>query len=367
MYLLSMSIHDRDETRILTHYEHCDESSADDIKRNRGVIRDEQNVICQSFGYTPEYDVHDPTWRARVAGCLQNCTIFRSEEGTLLRLYFYQNKWCLSTHKRLNAFESRWSSPKSFGEQFVDALEYFFLQGDGRGRLAVEERAECFDRFCATLDRECVYTFLLRTNADTKIVCAAPDHPVVYFAGMFYHGMRCEGNPTLIPYPLRVWFESADDLAMYVATLEAHRHQGVIVFMTDQTVFKIMNPQYTAFAKLRGSEPNLLRAYLRIRQSETDVVAFLELFPERRAMASEFEEEILALGVRLHKYYARRFIHKQHLVVNKNYFWMMRQAHEWHCADRVHHLVTVHKMLELLDQQTPSFLYTLLHTPDVLE
>lgn len=344
----------------LAHYDHCDDSSSAEVKRNRGIIRDQTQIICQSFGYTPEYDVSDPKWKELVNQCIQNCTIFRSEEGTLLRLYCYQNTWCLSTHKRLNAFESRWSSSRSFGQLFLDAIEYYFTNGDGKGTLEVEDNKDWYNRFCSTLDPERVYTFLLRTNSDTKIVCQSPPHPTVYFAGQFYHGLRCEGNPTLLPFPYRVRFTEASELEAYVNSLNPLEHQGVIVFHTDQSVFKVMNSQYSDYSKLRGCEPSLMRAYFRIRQSATDLGKFLTIFPERRSIADEGEEQIVTLARLIHRFYVKRFIHKEHIVVNKNYFYMMRLAHQWHTQDRDHHIVTIPKMLELLDQQTPQFLYTLL-------
>lgn len=354
---MSVVILDRDDSRTLEHYDVCTEDSAPDVKRARGVVRDGANVICQSFGYTPEYEARDPAWRALVQDCIQNCTIFRSEEGTLLRLYFHQGVWRLSTHKRLDAFESRWSSARSFGELFVEALEHFFATG---GELPVEDKRDVFDRFCDSLDRESVFAFLLRTNGDTKIVCRPPEKPTIFFAGRFYHGLRCEGNPTPIPFPLRVRFATADELEAYVLSLDPLAHQGVIVFPTDQTVFKVLAPGYSEYAAVRGQEPSLFRAYLRIRRSDEDLARFLTAFPERRNQWIGYEDQIVALGKLVHRYYVRRFIRKETLVVNKNYFYVMRLAHQWHCANRDANVVTLQKILELLDEQPAHFLFTLL-------
>jgi len=357
---MSVVILDRDDTRTLEHYDVCDEDSAPDVKRARGIIRDETQVVCQSFGFTAEYDVDSPKWKDLLRECVQTCTIFRSEEGTLLRLYFHGDTWHLSTHKRLDAFESRWSSALSFGELFLQALTHFFIRGEGVGTLEVEKEEEVYDRFCATLDRECVYSFLLRTNADTKIVCAPPAKPTVFFAGQFYHGLRCEGNPTPVPFPHRVRFDTPEGLEEYVRSLEPLKHQGVIVFLPDQTVFKVVHPEYSSYAALRGSEPSLFRAYLRIRQKDEDLHRFLTVFPERRNQVLGYEDQILSLGKLVQRYYVRRFIRKEQLMVNKNYFYVMRLAHQWHCSNRDANIVTLPKILELLDEQQPHFLYTLL-------
>jgi hypothetical protein len=205
------------------------------------------DIVCQSFGYTHEYSLTDfDTWAPLLKDCIQNCQVYLSEEGSLLRLYFHDGKWHLSTHKRIDAFGSYWSCDRSFGELFLEALEHHFSVGAGKGKLEYESQDHLYDVFCNTLDRECVYTFLLRTNKDTRIVCRPPTQPTLYFGGYFYHGMRLAGNPTLIDWPTRIHLTSAEGLRELVSTLDPLEYQGVIVFMTNQTVFKVMTPGYEA-------------------------------------------------------------------------------------------------------------------------
>lgn len=350
------SIQDDNASLVLLHYDNCTESSDPSVKATRGVIKEAatDKVVCQSFGYTHEYELSDyDKWAPQLEGCIQNCNIFLSEEGSLLRLFFHDDKWNLSTHKRIDAFGSYWSCNKSFGELFLEALECYFSE---HKTLEYESADHLFDVFCDTLDRECVYTFLLRTNADTRIVSRPPSTPKLYFGGYFFHGLRLTGNPTLVEWPTRVHFSTTDSLKEFVASLDPLDYQGVIVFMTNQTVFKIMAPGYLELAKVRGCEPSFHRAYLRVREDTEGIQKLLTLFPDKKETMRQVESDIVKLASRLCQFYVRRYIYKEHIVVNKHYYYMMRLAHTWHCECRERNIVNVNKFLELLDKQTPSFL-----------
>ena len=115
-----------DEDQFLTVWNHNSDVRNTDSKF-RGCITDKENkIICPSLGYTLEYNIKNKD------NCVDHLTNmsewkwYYSMEGTMLRLYNYQNKWRLSTHKKLSAFKSRWSCNLTFGEMFVDALRSIF-------------------------------------------------------------------------------------------------------------------------------------------------------------------------------------------------------------------------------------------------
>jgi len=172
--------------------------------------------------------------------------------------------------------------------------------------------------------------------------------------------LRLAGNPTLVDWPTRVHFTTSESLRDFVEGFNPLDYQGVIVFMTNQTVFKVMTPGYLQMAKLRGSEPSFYRAYLRLREDNELIHRTLSIFPEKKELMKNIETDIVSLATKLCRYYARRYIHKEHVVVNKHYYYLMRLAHNWHCECRERNIVQVNKFLELLDQQTPHFLSFLL-------
>jgi hypothetical protein len=140
---MSIVLQDQTPSLSLFHYTACNEESDLATKQARGIIRnDKDQVVCTSYGYTPEYIVTQQDVYGPLLQPFEQCTFFRSEEGTLFRLFFENFSWHLSTFKRIDAFASYWSSSRSFGELFMEALEYYFVDGEGKGALCVEKKEE---------------------------------------------------------------------------------------------------------------------------------------------------------------------------------------------------------------------------------
>jgi hypothetical protein len=348
---MSVVIEDKTDRLTLTHYANVSEDTSESVKRTRGkIVNEKEEVVCSSYGYTPEYTVKvDHNKYKSYLTDLSECIIYRSEEGSLLRLFFNDNKWNLSTHKRIDAFLSRWSSSKTFGEWFTIALEYFFLQGEGKGTITSENKDELYDCFCDTLDRTLVYTFLLRTNADTKISCKSPEHPTIYFTGAFKDEKRVKDITIQIPTPLQVKFTTVEELEEYVTSLDPYEHQGVIAILPDESTLKIMHPTTMTSKAIRGSEPDIRAAYFRIRKSTDDILLFTQLFPN--VDTKYIESQLYYMVKYLHSMYVRRYIKKQYTVVHPVLFSVMYIAHNWHVLDRVNNIVTLDKMMDIIDEQ----------------
>lgn len=356
---MSVVVEDQSGPLTLSHYSIANETTSQDVKRVRGTIVDQNDqVVCSSFGYTPEYTVvEDRSKYETMIQQLSECTVFRSEEGTLLRLFFNENRWKLSTHKRIDAFSSRWSSKKSFGDLFMEALEYFFIKGAGKGYIEFENQEELYDRFCSTLDSSLVYTFLLRTNVDTKIVCHAPDHPTLFFSGAFQNQKRMKDVSIVIPTPLQLSVSNVTDLEEYVLSVDPFLYQGVIVILPDDSTFKIMHPQYVSYKKIRGSEPDVSVAYFRVRKSSDQLQLFSKMFPLFNQ--KNVEEQLFQMVKFLHSMYVRRYIKKVYTMIHPVLFTMLRKAHSWHVLDRINNIVTLEKMMDLIEEPAPSLLYSI--------
>ena len=352
--IMSIIIEDQTEELTLLHYQGVNEETDTSIKQTRGhILNEEKEVVCSSYGYTQEYTVEQRDLFESLLGDVTTCSFFRAEEGTLLRLFFYDNQWYLSTFKRINAFESRWSSSKTFGELFLDALTYFFKDGNGKNTLQFEQ-GDVFNVFCNTLDRTLVYTFLLRTNEQTKIVCRPPMHPTVFFSGCFKDGVRLLENKTSLMMPEALTFTTVDELCEYITTVDPEEHQGVIAMLPDQTTLKIVHPLNMTYKTIRGSEPDIEQAYLRVRSTE-DRGRFLMLFPQ---INTDFIELKLENMVKyLHRMYIRRFIKKLYTILHPTLFFIMRKAHTWHTLDRATNIVTLDRMKSLVEEQSSSSLY----------
>lgn len=353
-----MSIIIEDQTAELTlfHYRDLKEDSTNTIKETRGRITNENmDVVCSTYGFTQEFTTDQRDKYEPLLKDLNTAICYKSEEGSLLRLFYYEHRWYLSTFKRINAFESRWSTNKTFGELFMEALNYYFVSGEGKGKLEFEEN-DLFDVFCNTLDREVVYTFLLRTNEDTRIVCKPPTHPTVYFSGAFKEELRIPENHTMLPTPDVLVFASVDELTHFVQQVNPLEYQGVIVMLNDKkTAMKILHPDSMRYKSVRGSEPNLVMAYFRVRTTPADLELFTEFFP--RFNVALMHQDIGEMNKYIHRMYVRRYIKKLYTILHPTLFYIMKKAHVWHTENRVNNIVTLDKMTYLMNQEPPSSLY----------
>lgn len=72
-------------------------------------------------------------------------------EGSLLRFFYYETKWLISTTRKLDAFHSKWGSLSSFGELFT-----LYLKAEFNVSL---------DHFFQTLDKNLNYYFLFTSES----------------------------------------------------------------------------------------------------------------------------------------------------------------------------------------------------------
>ena len=87
------------------------------VRTCNGLIIEKEtlNIICYTFDKMIDSDkpVDEVDYK--------NCYLQDAIEGTLLRVYYYDNKWGLSTKKSICAGKSRWVSSKNFQELFIES------------------------------------------------------------------------------------------------------------------------------------------------------------------------------------------------------------------------------------------------------
>lgn len=141
-----------ESTLHLVHYSNVEalkeDSSVSDAEKLailslRGVVVDTRqgNVICRSYGYTPVYTIADK--KGEIAGDkvlidsgqvlhLENATFQRCYGGCVLRVYKYEGKIYISTHKRINTAKSTWGSSLPFPQLLLSLLK---VDMDGLDKL----------------------------------------------------------------------------------------------------------------------------------------------------------------------------------------------------------------------------------------
>lgn len=353
---------DSDNSIKLFCYTSCSEDDPDSVKACRGIVFDDDKLILKPFSYTPEYTAKE---KDKISACLpsslESCRIFDSHEGVLIRCFHAQGKWYTSTHRRLDAFRSKWASRTSFGEAFTEAL-----RSAERNSLPFREYLErhttndddeteqsILDTFLSTLDTSKQYMFLVENDRENRIVCESVESPYVFHVGTLTDGEFELTTSVGLPNPNEHELTSLDELLAFVETMDERYLQGVIVFTPNGEV-KITSSKYDYFFKLRGNEPSIKYRYLQLRMSMTEAADFKNLYPEYVKDFEKYEDTLYDVMTYIKDAYIKRYIKKEYVTMPPEEFSIMREIHKWHIEDRANHHISSNKVIDVLNEQPPS-------------
>jgi hypothetical protein len=343
---------DDDGSLQIYSYSYCNNDSPYDLKDCRGLIYSGENLIFKSLGFTPEYTETNQDVLCKTP--IENYQFFPAEEGTLIRVFF-NSKWYFSTHRKLDAYKSRWGAAKSFGEIFEDSIK--------------SSKWENLENLTNDLDKKYMYLFFIRNTIENKIVSNPPKHNKVYFVGSMSTetGKFSFKSPNSFDFPSQtpVYFEKWSDVFNYVKNVDPLEKQGILAFKEENGVtkqIKIVNSKYQLYSQVRGNEPNVNIRYLQVRSHPIYSKLIYELYPENINTFVNFEYIIVKIAKNIHNSYISRFVNKNYVVVSQEEYRIIRDCHGWHISDRAKNKVTLAQVIKFLNQDTyASTLNTLIN------
>jgi len=324
-------------------YKFCDNDSSDEIKNCRGIVFKGDTIISKSLGFTQEYN---DTQQELVQNIdFKQVKFFSSKEGTFIRLFYNDGKWYVSTHRKLNAFNSRWGSKNSpsFGDIFTNSI--------------TELGYESLDCLTSLLDQSYTYIFLIRNTLDNRIVSSPPldNETKVYFIGCLscYPELKDFSSESPVPFKFptqtQLLFQSWDEVFNEVKNTNPLNNQGVIGFYGNSH-FKILNSKYQLFSKVRGNEPDICNRYLQNRSNSVYSMMMYEMYPENINSFLKYENLIIKIAKTIHNAYVSRFINKNFIVVPQEEYRIITECHGWHISDRQNNKVSLSYVFGVLNK-----------------
>lgn len=367
---IKLSDRDEESNLDLFCYIKCDSTDNEIVKQCRGVIFNGDKIVMKAFPYTEEYNTYD---RKKIDINLDNTTFYDSQEGSLIRLFYFNNKWFTSTHRKFNAFKSKWAAKDSFGTIFKKALDAEYESNESfRNRLKDDlgtgEHTNLLDRFQGSLDVSKQYMFLVTNTDENCVVCEERSVPSLYHVGTFVNGnleMPTETNNVNVQYQNPLKFATVDDLYDYVDKIDFRKQQGVIGFTSDNTQFKILNKNYEDFFRIRGNEPSIKFRYLQVRMDKDLTDKLFYLYPKMNDMFEKYENILYDIALSIHDNYVKRFIKKNYVIVPREEFEIIRKAHDWYLSDRDHHKIDINKVIDIMNEQSPTILNHLIRQHEI--
>ena len=353
-------ITDKDESTglELLCYVRCNATDSSLIRQCRGVVFHDKEIVMNAFPFTVEFtedDLHQ--LQKYISQDFKNCTFYDSYEGALIRVFYFSGRWYTSTHRKLNAFRSKWASRESFGTCFKRALESEVKQNHQLKDTIPEGDEGLLERFQMILDKSKQYMFLVRHNKDNRIVCAAPENPTLFHVGTFIDGkLSLDDDSINIPYPKKHSFNNIQELTDYVNDVDIRNLQGVICFAPNNRQYKIIHHEYQELFRARGNEPSIKFRYLQVRMNRRFSDMLYHLYPKWETIFDEIENTLYDIAKNIYTAYVQRFIKKRFVTVPTEEFNVIRECHKWHEEDRTNNRISIDKVIVTLNQQNPTSL-----------
>lgn len=306
------------------------------------IKNDRKGAICQVEGETLIFkgfpfstEITDEEAESFLDGFdLTQYEIFECLEGTIIRVFFYNDKFWTTTSKRLDAFKSKWASIRTyFGQSFAQQLRKLV-------DWSVDDDREFLKMFYEKyLDKKKRYCFILRSSEEERIVCDANLIPGVTYlcnetdSHVMDFSDQIQLDDTFFPKSKRIsGLETGQQAAEYVRN---HTHftvsQGIILFKQNGEnleSIKIMSKEYAVRFNLRGNESSLKFRYLQLRQTSYDLDLFFEMYPQIRSKAKQIEENIWKICQKLHDLYVKYYIRNESVSLQKEEMRALKTIHD---------------------------------------
>jgi hypothetical protein len=344
-------------------YNNCSSDDDEDLIKCRGIVFHGDTIVMKAFPYTIEYSENDnDKIETNINSVLKDCAFYDSYEGSLIRMFFFDGQWYLSTHRKLNAFKSKWASKESFGTSFKRALETEINNNNKLREVMPDNDESLLDRFQSILDKNKQYMFLILNSEENRIVCFPPENPTVFHVGTFVDGNLVLTEDCHIPQPKKHEFNDINSLLEYVSQVDIRYLQGIICFAPDNKQYKVYNSSYFDLFQARGNEPSIKFRYLQVRMNRRYLSMLEYLYPKMINSFEEIENNIYDIAKKIYKSYVDRFIKKLFVSVAEEEFFVIRACHKWHEENKIQNRINLDKVIDILNKQNPTLINHLIRS-----
>lgn len=215
--------HKQHQNLVLFKYDSIIDFSKQVTREARGIILDEDdnwNIVSRSFDkfFNYQEDPKDPfDWSS-------DLKFYKKEDGSIMSLYFYKNKWHVSTSGTPDAKTSANSSGKDFDQIFWDIFN------SSGGHL--------------DLDKNNTYIFEM-CSPDNRIVIYYPNPQLKLLA------IRAHSGEWLDPYDIggikvvdKFDFSNIEDVKKFFTKTKGSQFEGFVVVDSNFNRIKIKHSEY---------------------------------------------------------------------------------------------------------------------------
>jgi hypothetical protein len=310
----------------------------------KGIIFNQQHQLVVSNFPVPE-EVIVEAGESNIANLKFPMELTHSVEGTLIRLFYYNDEWQMATSSRLDAYTSFWSARQSFGKQFEEYVEAI--------------TGTPFEVFLCSLDTHQRYFFLLPTSGLNRLG-KTHDEPVkrIYLVAVqtadnkMLYGSDLPGERNAWSYLVQTLVESNEEL------LDCCQRNPMIYYAPNlEKVVKYVSVEYAERCKLRNNNQDIIAQYFELLRTDPEQATQLRAsYPE--ANLEHYSKQLNMVVNYIHKNYYNRYVKKEYTIVPKVYFEWMKRCHEQYLQTR--EKTTVQQVYQMIIKQDPKRIISLI-------
>jgi hypothetical protein len=279
------------------------------VNECNGIIMDKNTlkIVCYTFDKSPEQDTLSPELNT------ENGNLYYEPlyEGSLMRIYYFENEWIISTKKCIDPSKSKWISNKSFMELFKEAINV--------------QNPNIFDH----LNKDYCYSFIL----------AHPENNVImrcYYPQIFHISTRdmttlkeINVELPLIPRIERVPFNmSFEELNNYLENDRSLENEGYMLIDTNYNRQKFRKRHYNYLRDLWGNSNNRFFRYLELRKDFAKLSGeYFLYFPDDHTSFIEYEENLNIMAQNILYIYCEKHVHKRDIKIPYYYAKFIYKLH----------------------------------------
>lgn len=266
-----------------------------------GIILEKETnkIICKMFPVVKEYPV------SYKYNSFSELTCEEAIDGTLIKLFYYNNQWNFATNRCINAKDAYWISKQSFYDMFMEAASQINF-------------SQLTETYC--------YAFILQHPDNRHIV--KYDKPNIIYLYSYDLINNCEVEDKSLSFldkPKQLKFKNWKDFYQQLNSLPYDK-EGFILYNDKKQMTKYVNPKFNFVKELKGNT-NDMEYRCTVLYKYGQHTQFLNYYPEYKSTFNQINTTIFKIVQHLHTYYITKYIKKQPVTVNEEVETILNHLH----------------------------------------
>jgi hypothetical protein len=230
---------------------------------------------------------------------LDKINVCHTMEGTLIRVYYYNNKWNYSTKRCIDAKTSYWLSTKSFYDLFYDCI-------DGYNVEEVLNKNYCYSFIIIHPENNMVIHY------KNKCLYHITTYDIVNSSIVYNHYLN---NPNIL-YIEKHTIEGSDAIELLNKRVsDTILYEGILFIDNQNKMYKIKNANYIRLKELWGNTNNRFFRYIELRKDIESMKSYLDYFKNDNELFINFENRINKYSYVVLSTYIKKYISKENILI----------------------------------------------------